>query len=141
MTLKQIMAAAGLALALQAAPALAQDAAIEAMQDYLMFSDYEAGIILPQQIDQTVFETALFVDTRDAGQFAAGTIPGAVHIEWRSVLDRMDEIPEDRMTILFCNTGSLSAQATFALRVAGRTNVLVLQSGFFGWQQSAAYKP
>lgn len=141
MTLKQIMAAAGLALALQAAPVLAQDAAIEAMQDYLMFSDYEAGIILPQQIDQTVFETALFVDTRDAGQFAAGTIPGAVHIEWRSVLDRMDEIPEDRMTILFCNTGSLSAQATFALRVAGRTNVLVLQSGFSGWQQSAAYKP
>lgn len=141
MTLKQIMAAAGLALALQAAPVLAQDAAMEAMQDYLMFSDYEAGIILPQQIDQTVFETALFVDTRDAGQFAAGTIPGAVHIEWRSVLDRMDEIPEDRMTILFCNTGSLSAQATFALRVAGRTNVLVLQSGFSGWQQSAAYKP
>lgn len=141
MTLKQIMAAAGVALALQAAPVLAQDAAIEAMQEYLMFSDYEAGIILPQQIDQSVFETALFVDTRDGGQFAAGTIPGAVHIEWRSVLDRMDEIPEDRMTILFCNTGSLSAQATFALRVAGRTNVLVLQSGFSGWQQSAAYKP
>ena len=141
MTLKQLMAAACVALALQAAPALAQDAAIEAMQDYLMFSDYEAGIILPHQIDQTVFETALFVDTRDAGQFAAGSIPGAVHIEWRSVLDRIDEIPEDRMTILFCNTGSLSAQATFALRVAGRTNVLVLQSGFTGWQQDAAHKP
>jgi rhodanese-related sulfurtransferase len=45
------------------------------------------------------------------------------------------------MTILFCNTGSLSAQATFALRVAGRTNVLVMQSGFTGWQLDTAWKP
>ena len=57
------------------------------------------------------------------------------------VLDRIDEIPGDRMTILFCNTGSLSAQAAFALRVAGRTNVVVLQSGFSGWEKDAAFKP
>ncbi len=141
MNLKHFFAAATVALAVQTPPALAQDAAIEAMQEYMMFSEYEAGIILPQQIDQTVFETALFVDTRDAGQFEAGTIPGAINVEWREVLDRIDEIPEDRMTILFCNTGSLSAQAAFALRVAGRENVLLLQTGFIGWQADAAYKP
>nr|WP_220443970.1 rhodanese-like domain-containing protein [Pararhodobacter zhoushanensis] len=45
------------------------------------------------------------------------------------------------MTILFCNTGSLSAQAAFALRVAGRSNVVVMQTGYPGWQQDAAYKP
>ena len=141
MTLRHFLAAATVTLAVQAAPSLAQDAAIDAMQEYMMFSEYESGIILPQQIDQTVFETALFVDTRDAGQFEAGTIPGAVNIEWREVLDRIDEIPEDRMTILFCNTGSLSAQAAFALRVAGRSNVVVMQTGFTGWQQDAAFKP
>lgn len=106
-----------------------------------MFSDYEAGIIVPQQIDKDVFENVVFIDTRDAEQFEAATIPGAVNIEWREVLDRIDEIPEDRKTILFCNTGSLSAQAAFALRVAGRGNVSVLQTGFTGWQQDAAYKP
>ena len=141
MTLKQFLAAATVVLGVHAAPALAQDAAIDAMQEYMMFSEYESGIILPQQIDQTVFETALFVDTRDAGQFEAGTIPGAVNIEWREVLDRIDEIPDDRMTILFCNTGSLSAQAAFALRVSGRSNVVVMQTGFTGWQQDAAFKP
>ncbi|OZB19872.1 MAG: sulfurtransferase [Rhodobacterales bacterium 34-62-10] len=141
MSVKDVLFAATVALSLHATPLVAQDAAIEAMQEYMMFSDYEAGIIVPQQLDQTVFETALFVDTRDAEQFAAGTIPGAVNIEWREVLDRIDEIPSDRMTILFCNTGSLSAQAAFALRVAGRTNVVVMQSGFTGWQQDAAYKP
>ena len=141
MKLSHVLAATTIALGLHSTPILAQDAAIEAMQEYLMFSEYESGIILPQQIDQTVFETALFVDTRDAEQFEAATIPGSVNIEWREVLDRIDEIPGDRMTILFCNTGSLSAQAAFALRVAGRTNVVVLQSGFSGWEKDAAFKP
>lgn len=106
-----------------------------------MFSEYESGIILPQQIDQTVFELALFVDTRDAEQFEAATIPGSLNIEWREVLDRIDEISGNRMTIVFCNTGSLSAQAAFVLRVAGRKNVVVLQSGFSGWEKDAAFKP
>ena len=119
----------------------ADEAAVEAMQEYLMFSEYEAGIILPNQIDQTVFETATFIDTRDADQFDAAHIPTAINIEWREVLDRIDEIPEAGLTILYCNTGSLSAQAVFALRVAGRDNVVVLQSGFTGWQETAAYKP
>ena len=119
----------------------ADEAAVEAMQEYLMFSEYEAGIILPNQIDQTVFETATFIDTRDADQFDAAHIPTAINIEWREVLDRIDGIPESGLTILYCNTGSLSAQAVFALRVAGRDNVVVLQSGFTGWQETAAYKP
>ena len=70
----------------------ADEAAVEAMQEYLMFSEYEAGIILPNQIDQTVFETATFIDTRDADQFDAAHIPTAINIEWREVLDRIDEI-------------------------------------------------
>jgi len=141
MNLKPYAVALSLGLGLQAGALLADEAAIEAMQEYMMFSEYESGIILPQQLDQSVFETALFVDTRDAEQFEEATIPGAINIEWREVLDRIEEIPEDRMTILFRNTGSLSAQAAFALRVVGRSNVVVMQTGFTGWQKDAAYKP
>lgn len=117
------------------------DEAIEAMGDYLTFQEYESGIIVPAQIDKTVFDAVTFIDTRNAEQFEKETIPGAIHIEWREVLDRMDEIPTDNKVVLFCNTGSLSAQATFALRVAGRDNVVVLQTGLLGWKQNAAYKP
>ncbi|MCI4662433.1 MAG: rhodanese-like domain-containing protein [Neomegalonema sp.] len=131
--------------ALQTAPLraqeTAQDAAMEAMQEYMMFAEYEAGVILPQQIDKTAFDAIRFIDTRSAAQVAQGTIPGALHIEWREVLDRIDEIPDEQLTVLFCNTGSLSAQASFALRVAGRSNVVVLQGGFEGWKQNAAWKP
>ena len=125
-------------VALPISPASANDDAIEAMNDYMAFQEYESGIMVPQQIDQTVFEASTFIDTRDAEQYEAATIPGAINIEWREVLDRLDEIPELGKVILFCNTGSLSAQATFALRVAGRENVVVLQSGFNGWQKNAA---
>jgi rhodanese-related sulfurtransferase len=120
--------------------ALADDLADEII-GYMDFATYESGIILPQQLTQDVFDAATFVDTRDADQFAAGTIPTAINIEWREIPARIDELPDDGMVILFCNTGSLSAQATFAARVMGRENVLVLQTGRNGWLTDAAYFP
>ena len=119
--------------------ATAQEPTVEAMQDYMMFSEYEAGIILPQQIDQQVFETALFNDTRSADQFAANHIPGAVNLEWRRVLAERDSIPRDKPVLIYCNTGSLSAQAGFALRVAGYENVRVLQGGFEEWKAKGGF--
>ena len=134
--------AASLGLALLAGPALAQDEAVaEAVQSYMDFATYEQGIILPQQIDADVFAAATFIDTRDADQFAAGHIAGARNIEWREVPARLEELPEAGMVIFYCNTGTLSAQATFAARLLGHENVVVLQSGFTGWQKTAAYKP
>ncbi|MDX5382184.1 MAG: rhodanese-like domain-containing protein [Rhodobacterales bacterium] len=131
-----LVAALGLPFAAQSEETLA-----EAITGYMDFATYDSGIIVPEQLDRTVFEAALFVDTRDADQFAAGHIPGAVHIEWREVPGRLDELPDTGMVILYCNTGSLSAQAAFAARLLGRENVLVLQTGFDGWQANAAYKP
>lgn len=130
-----------LALAAPLHALAADNAAVDAMQEYMDFANYEAGIIVPEQLDEQVFGEVQFIDTRDAEQFAAGTIPGAVNIEWRQILARRDEIPTDRKVVLFCNTGTLSSMATFALRVSGMDNVLVLQTGIRGWSENAAYKP
>jgi hypothetical protein len=48
MTLNHFILAATLALGVHTAPVIAQDAARDTMQDYMMVSDYEAGIILRQ---------------------------------------------------------------------------------------------
>lgn len=141
MSFKHLIAGALLAASLFSLPVHASEEAIDAMQEYMEFSEYEAGIILPAQITKDVFDAVLFVDTRNAEQFEAGSIPGAINIEWRDVLGRIDEIPTDRKVIMFCNTGTLSAQAAFAARVAGRDNVVVLQTGRNGWLVDAAYKP
>ncbi|MBV7392709.1 rhodanese-like domain-containing protein [Mameliella sediminis] len=108
---------------------------------YMDFATETAGIILPQQLTAEIWEGVYFVDTRSRADFEAGTIPGAVHIEWRDVPGRLDEIPEDKMVVLFCNTGVRSSQATFAARVMGRENVLVMQSGYEGWLTEGAYHP
>jgi rhodanese-related sulfurtransferase len=104
------------------------------MADYVDFATYDAGIILPKQITDEVVNSFAFIDTRTAEEFSEKTIKGARHIEWREVFSRLGEIPKDQPTILFCNTGALSAQAAFGLRVMGYENVLILQTGFDGWQ-------
>lgn len=122
-------------------PAMADEALREAITDYMDFATYDSGIITPEQLDKSVFEAATFVDTRDAAQFAAGHIPGAVNIDWREVPGQLEALPSGGMVILYCNTGSLSAQAAFAARLLGYDKVLVLQTGFDGWQANAAYRP
>jgi rhodanese-related sulfurtransferase len=109
------------------------------MADYLMFVDYGGATIRPEQIPAEDWERLYVIDTRDAGQYEEGHIPGAVNIEWRQVLDRRDEMPQDRTVLVYCNTGTLSAQAGFALRLAGMENVRILQGGYREWQEMGGF--
>lgn len=51
-----------LAVAIAAVPAKASEAAIETMQEYMEFAPCEAGIILPRQLTEEVFNDFLFID-------------------------------------------------------------------------------
>lgn len=116
-----------------------EEAAIEAMEDYLEFVDYMGGTILPRQIAKADWKDYHVIDTRDADQYAKDHIPGAVNIEWREVLARRNELPKDKMLLLYCNGGTLSSQAAFALKVAGVENVLILQGGFDQWKKDGGF--
>lgn len=94
-------------------------AAIDAMEEFLDFSEYGGATILPEQMPAEDWKNIHVIDTRDAEQYQAAHIPGAINIEWRQVLGRRAEIPTDKMVLVYCNSGTLSAQAGFALRVAG----------------------
>lgn len=115
-----------------------QQTVIETLDEYAGFAPYDAGIILPEQITPDVFGDFTFIDTRNAEAFGTATISGAQNIEWRAVFARVDEIPTDRQVVLFCDTGALSAQSAFGLRALGYENVLILQTGFRGWQDHQA---
>jgi rhodanese-related sulfurtransferase len=125
----------GLGLAL-CAPAWADNkaAAIDEMAGYLEFVDYGGATIFPEQIPKGEYAKMMVIDARDAAQFNGAHIPGAVNIEWRQVLAKSSQIPKNKPVLIYCNTGSLSAQAGFALRVAGWDNVRILQGGFAEWQ-------
>jgi rhodanese-related sulfurtransferase len=117
----------------------AETAVIQAMEEYLDFVDYLGGTILPRQIPREDWKDYHVIDTRDADQYKQTHIPGAVNIDWRQVLARRAELPKGKMILLYCNGGTLSAQAAFALKLAGVENVLILQGGFNQWKEEGGF--
>src|SRR5512139_1090383 len=114
-----LLLGAAVLLAVPSASFAADNAAVKAMEEYFDFSEYGGATILPEQIPAEDWKKILVIDTRDADQYKTEHIPGAINIEWRQVLGRRAELPADKMVLLYCNAGTLSAQAGLALRVAG----------------------
>ncbi len=131
MTVLSLMAS-GAALA-------ADNAAVKALDEFFEFSEYGGATILPEQIPAEDWKNVYIIDTRDADQYQKAHIPGAVNIDWRQVLGRRAELPSDRMVLVYCNAGTLSAQAGLALRVAGMENVRILQGGFSEWKAKGGF--
>ena len=125
------------------APALANaeenNEAVKAMEEYLAFVDYGGGTISPEQIPKDDWPRFHVIDARAKVQFDKEHIPGAVNLEWRQVLEKRATIPQDKPVLIYCNTGSLSAQAGFALRVAGYENVRIIQGGFAEWKSKGGF--
>lgn len=113
--------------------------AVDEMEAYLEFVDYGGGVIFAEQIPKEEWPKMLVIDARDAGQFAKGHIPGAINMDWRQVLAKRNEIPKDKPVLIYCNTGSLSAQAGFAMRVAGWENLRILQGGMEEWKAKGGF--
>ena len=113
--------------------------AVDEMEAYLEFVDYGGGVIFAEQIPKDEWPKFLVIDARDAGQFAKGHIPGAINMDWRQVLAKRHEIPKNKPVLIYCNTGSLSAQAGFAMRVAGWDNLRILQGGMEEWKAKGGF--
>jgi rhodanese-related sulfurtransferase len=127
---------------LMLAPAVYADnkaAVIDEMEGYLEFVDYGGGVIFAEQIPKEEWPKFMVIDARDPAQFAKGHIPGAINMDWRQVLAKRNTIPKNKPVLIYCNTGSLSAQAGFALRVAGWDNVKILQGGMAEWKAKGGF--
>jgi rhodanese-related sulfurtransferase len=80
-------------------------------------------------------ESLHLIDVREDREFAAGRIPGAVHIG-RGVIERDIEtkFPDhDAEIILYCGGGYRSALAADNLQKMGYTNVISMDGGFRAW--------
>ena len=142
MKLQHLALAALTAASLLLAPAAHADnkaIAVDEMEAYLEFVDYGGGVIFAEQIPADEWKKMIVIDARDAGQFAKGHIPGAINMDWRQVLAKRDTIPKDKPVLIYCNTGSLSAQAGFAMRVAGWDNLRILQGGMEEWKAKGGF--
>lgn len=134
--LKKLGLVASLAFALNAPAMAEQEVVVDAMLEYMEFADYGDGTIAAEQIRAAGTDGFFIIDTRLPGRFNESHMPNAINIDWRQVLNHLDEIPKDKPVIVYCDTGILSSKAHFALRLAGYTNVKVLVGGYGAWASS-----
>jgi rhodanese-related sulfurtransferase len=80
----------------------------------------------------------VLVDVREESEYAAGHVPGAVHIG-KGVIERDIEakLPDPATPlVLYCGGGYRSALAADAVQKMGYTNVISMDGGWTGWNRA-----
>jgi rhodanese-related sulfurtransferase len=86
---------------------------------------------------QAAGEKFLVVDVREESEWAAGHIPGAIHLG-KGVIERDVEskVPDPATPmVLYCGGGFRSALAVDNLQKMGYTNVISMDGGMRGWKE------
>jgi hydroxyacylglutathione hydrolase len=76
------------------------------------------------------------VDVRNASEWSAGHLPGALHLPLGALPARLGAIPRDRPVVVHCQSGARSVIACSVLEAAGFANVESLRGGFGAWQSA-----
>jgi rhodanese-related sulfurtransferase len=82
-------------------------------------------------------EKFLLIDVREESEYAAGHLPGAIHLG-KGVIERDVEarVPDQNTPmVLYCGGGFRSALAADNLQKMGYTNVLSMDGGVRGWRE------
>ena len=82
-------------------------------------------------------EKFVLVDVREESEYAAGHLPGAVHMS-KGVIERDVEtaVPDPATPlVLYCGGGFRSALAADNLQKMGYTNVWSMDGGIRGWRE------
>lgn len=95
------------------------------------------------EAEQAIREADVLVDVREADEFAAGHVAGAVHISRGMLEFKFSANPalqaRDLKILLYCKTSGRAALAAVALHDMGYLNVRSIAGGFDAW--AAAGKP
>jgi rhodanese-related sulfurtransferase len=93
--------------------------------------------------EQAIRDADLLIDVREAQEFAAGYLPGAIHFSRGMLEFKLGSKPEyaspDLKIVLYCKTSGRAALAACALKDMGYQNVTSISGGFDAW--AAAGKP
>jgi hydroxyacylglutathione hydrolase len=78
---------------------------------------------------------ALLVDVRAATEWRAGHVEGSHHLHLGRLSERMDELPDDGLTLFLCRSGARSAIAQGLAQAAGR-RALNVAGGIEAWARA-----
>ena len=96
-----------------------------------------------QDSEQAIRDADVLIDVREADEFAAGHLPGAIHASRGMLEFKMSGNPalsaRDINIVLYCKTSGRAALAACALHDMGYLNVKSISGGFDAW--AVAGKP
>lgn len=75
----------------------------------------------------------VLIDVREAGEFAAGHVPGAVNMPLSSFSPAALPKPVDKTVVLMCRSGNRSGRAQAAAIGAGRDDVVNYSGSMLEW--------
>jgi rhodanese-related sulfurtransferase len=79
--------------------------------------------------------TTRVLDIREVADFAAGHIPGAIHIPIDDLVPRMGELPDrDTPLVVCCDQGLRASGAARILKDSGWRKLYTLQDGMEAWR-------
>ena len=80
-------------------------------------------------------QPVVFLDVREADEFAAGHLPGAVNVVYDQVDGLATQLPHDRPIVAYCiHSAHRAPEAVKTLRRLGFENVVALEGGIVAWQ-------
>jgi rhodanese-related sulfurtransferase len=131
----------------RACPSLAspliQEIPLKTAHDLVAAAKARVTEISVANADHAIREADVLVDVREADEFAAGHLPGAVHVSRGMLEFRFQAMPalqaRDIKIVLYCKTSGRAALAGAALLDMGYLNVQNMAGGFDAWV--AAGKP
>ena len=87
--------------------------------------------------EKAITEADVLLDVREAEEFAAGHLPGAIHASRGMLEFKMSGNPalssRDLRIVLYCKTSGRAALAACALQDMGYLHVLSIGGGFDAW--------
>jgi hydroxyacylglutathione hydrolase len=76
------------------------------------------------------------LDVRTPAEVETQILPGSQHVPLTELSDRLDEVPTDRPTYIFCGSGLRSTVAASLLARAGHDRLTVILGGMKGWNSA-----
>ncbi len=89
--------------------------------------------LTPAEVLELQRAGALLVDVREADEWQAGHVPGALLLPLSELPERWRELPDADRTVFVCRTGGRSRQAADAFAAAGRAGCANLGGGSQAW--------
>jgi rhodanese-related sulfurtransferase len=116
-------------------------------QDLVLQAKANVREIPLQDADEAIRQADVLLDVREADEFAAGHLPGAVLVP-RGLLEfKLSGTPalsgRDMKVVLYCKTSGRAALAAQAMQSMGYLNVSSIAGGFDAWAAAgkAVIKP